>query len=217
MHGSQQRSLKLACTRRTHADDAASVSLLQWLFAQTRLFPSTIAALIDAAPMLGLSPLFSCYWLALLAALQDPRLKRAGSGVLHGVKPLKALCAVFTRVSPWYVQLARPPAMMDRGPWSYDWAPPMPQLQRELTACVIVTVCLDDADRFPKEADIVQAVGRAEQLRASAAWQQLRIDLARSHDKLDAALTADHVAGLAAILALVASSALDLKPPAALA
>jgi hypothetical protein len=177
------------------------------------LFPSTTVALLDAAPLLGLSPLFTCYWLALIAAVQAPRRDSHAasnasdtrpekkpskpSHVLQGVKPLKALCAVFVRVSSWYNALARPP---QRGPWSYDWAPPMPQLRRELSACIIIVLCLDDAERLPKAADFTRAVQRAELLQASAAWQQLELDLRRSHAQLDAAPTAEHVAVLAQIL-----------------
>jgi hypothetical protein len=183
----------------------------QWSYFQARLFPSSIAALLDAAPLLGLSPLFSCYWLALMAGLQEPRREpRTGPGVLHGVKPLKALCAIFTRVSSWYGRLARPSAT-DRGPWSYDWAPPMPQLQRELSACVIVALCLDNADRLPKDDDIQQAVLRVERVQAAAGWQELQQALSHSHMLLDAALTAKHVAALATSLVAIAQ---HLKPPA---
>jgi len=69
-----------------------------------RLSASSLVALLDVAPMLGLCPLLSCYCLALLAELQQTESKSAKSAALHGARQLKALCTIFTRLSTWYQQ-----------------------------------------------------------------------------------------------------------------
>lgn len=156
-------------------------------------------ALIDIAPLLGLAPLLSCYCLALVAALQEPQSKHR-CGVLHGVKHLKALFTVFTRTCSWYEELRH------RGPWKYEWQPPMARLQRDLSASFIVTVCLEEPERIPEHADIARAVRQAEEMQAAPQWQQLALRLQAAHAQLDAALTAEHVAALALVLAQAASS-----------
>jgi hypothetical protein len=149
--------------------------------------------------MLGLAPLFSCYCLALVAALQQPR-ENHRSGVLHGVKALKAMCTIFTRLSLWHGELRH------RGPWSYEWAPPMAQLTRDFSASFLVAICLEKPECLPEEQDIQTAITHAEKMQAqhSARWQQLQADLSSKHTQLDELLSAEHVAELASVLAEMA-------------
>lgn len=158
-------------------------------------------ALLDAAPLLGLVPRFCCYFLALLAALQCVSLKtkKKGTGVLHGVKALKALCVVFTRLSSWYGTLAQ------AGPWQYQWDPPMRQLQRILSACVLITLCLPDAAHLPTDDALMQAAQQVDRIqRNSAEWKSL-VD---AHAQLDATPTVNQVSVLAAALAQAAAPAM---------
>ena len=186
---------------------ACLIVSVQWSFAQEHLYPSTFVGLIDVAPVLGLAPLFSCYFFALVAMLQQPCAPAGSSGskqrrcgVLHGVKSLKSLCTIFTRVSLWYSELRL------RGPWKYDWAPPMPRLVRDLSASFLVFLCLAQPELLPEEEDVEKAIARVEQAQATSAtaWQQLQADLAMAHGLLDAALTAQHVTALAAVLSRAA-------------
>lgn len=170
---------------------------MQWCFSQDRLIPSSFAALLDAAPLLALSPLFCCYCFALVAALQELR-----SSVVHSAKALKAMCSVFTYLSS-YTQLA------ERGPWSYDWASELPQLRRELSTSILVAWCLDSPEHIPKEAHIRQAVEQAErsfrQHSMQAAQQQrtMQSRLQDAHRQLDTALSIQHVVELATVLSEV--------------
>jgi len=142
-----------------------------------------------------------------VAALQEPRVNHR-CGVLHGVKHLKALFTIFTRTSSWCSD------MRHRGPWQYEWEPPMARLQRDLSASFIVTMCLEEQERIPEDADIARAVKQAGEMQAAPQWQQLQSLLQKAHAQLDAALSADHVAALAAVLAQVATSGAQLKSKA---
>jgi hypothetical protein len=150
--------------------------------------------------MLGLVPLFSCYCLALVAALQQPHEKHR-SGVLHGVKSLKAMCTIFTRLSLWHAEL------LHRGPWSYEWAPPMAQLMRDFSASFLVALCLEEPERIPEQEDVRKAVVQAARVQAAdpEQWQQLKAELAKHHAQLDGHLTAEHVEALAVVMARAAT------------
>jgi hypothetical protein len=178
---------------------------LQWAYSQSHLSPSTFVGLIDVAPLLGLVPLFCCFCFALVAALQQPRGKQR-SGVLHGVKSLKALCTIFTHISAWYGELRY------QGPWAYEWTPPMAQLMRDWSASFILSICLDEPERIPDEADVQKAIAQAEQRRQAAPdqWQQAQQALAERLAQLDVKLAADviktdEVVELAAALARIAA------------
>ena len=164
--------------------------IAQWLgsIASGRLSASSLVGMLDVAPLLAQSPLFSCYCLSLLAALQRV-------GVLHGVKPLKALCSVFMAFSPWYRECR------SRGPWAYDWRPPMPQLVRDLSRSFLVFVCLDNPSLLPDAASIAAASQTAQARASDPHWQEAYQDkLARAHAQLDAELSQEHVDALAGTL-----------------
>ena len=90
----------------------------------------------------------------------------------------------------------------------------MARLQRDLSASFIVTMCLEEQERIPEDADIARAVKQAGEMQAAPQWQQLQSLLQKAHAQLDAALSADHVAALAAVLAQVATSGAQLKSKA---
>ena len=121
--------------------------------------------------------------------------------MLHGVKSLKAVCTIFKCVSTWHGELRH------RGPWSFDWTPPMAQLVRDWSASFIVSVCLDEPERIPEDADVEKAVVRAEKKEAAdpARWRKLQVELADAHAQLDAALSLEHIQALAAVLARMVS------------
>jgi hypothetical protein len=144
--------------------------------------------MLDVAPLLAQSPLFSCYCLSLLAALQRV-------GVLHGVKPLKALCSVFMAFSPWYRECR------SRGPWAYDWRPPMPQLVRDFTSSFLVFLFLDKPSLLPDAASIDAASLQAQAQAESPHWKQAhQAKLATAHAQLDAELSQANVDALASVL-----------------
>lgn len=129
------------------------------------------------------------------------------TGVLHGVKPLKAWCTVFSRISSWYGILRH------GGPWQYDLEPRpaiAAQIQRDFSSSFVVTLCLEEPERIPDKADIAAAVGKAEQLQRLSDWQQLRTRLAQAHANLDTEATVQHVTALAAVLAEAAIHAKKL-------
>jgi hypothetical protein len=159
-----------------------------------RLAPSTLVGLIDFAPMFGLSPLFTCYCISLVAALQQKR-------VLSGVKQLKAFCTIFMQTSEWHRALCR------RGPWNYEWDPPMRTLVRELSACFLLFTCLKNPDLLPVDSALISAHTRAGTLSDRADWKKFQQDLALKHAHLDAALTATNIAALADVLASMSTVA----------
>jgi hypothetical protein len=162
------------------------------------------------APLLSLAPLLSCYCFALSAALQQPQEHQRR--VLHGVKSLKAVCTIFKRLSTWHGELRH------RGPWNYDWAPPMAQLVRDWSASFIIAVCLDEPERIPEDEDVHKALAHAEQKQAAdpARWRKLQVELADAHAQLDAALSRVHIQALAAVLArMVLFMTLPTKQPQA--
>jgi hypothetical protein len=166
----------------------------QWRFSQERIFPSTFVALIDLAPLLSLAPLFSCYCFTLSAALQHPR--EHHRRVLHGAKLLKMVCTIFTRISTWHGQLRH------RGPWSFDWTPPMAQLMRDWSASLLVAVCLEESERIPEDEDVHKALAHAErrQVADPTRWRKLQVELADAHAQLDATLSSEHIQTLAGVL-----------------
>jgi hypothetical protein len=133
------------------------------------------------APLLPLAPLLACYCLALVAALQS-------QGAVHGVKQIKALCAIFLHTSAWYRAQRR------RGPWSFDWAPPMPQLVRELSSSVLAFKHLANPSLLPDEAAIAMA-------RIKGQCDSAQQPLEYLHTNLDASLTVDNIRALAEMLA----------------
>jgi len=146
--------------------------------------------MLDVAPLLAQSPLFTCYCLSLLAALQR-------EGVLHGVKPLKALCSVFMARSAWYYECR------SRGPWAYDWRPPLPQMVRDFTSSFLVFLCLDSPTLLPDAASIAAASQQAQA--DSAQWMQAHQQkMANAHAQLDVELSQANVDALASVLKAVA-------------
>jgi len=159
---------------------------------------------LDVAPLLGLAPPFCCYCFALLAALQDLQsCADYRSGVVHSVRALKAMCSVLSR-RPSYELLVH------RGPWSYEWAPPMAQLQRDLSSSILAAWCLQEPEHIPKEAAVLQAVQQVDNMPAGDTWQQLQARLQQVHAQLDAALTTELVEQLAQVLSNIA---VQLRPP----
>ena len=174
------------------------------MYAQVHLVPNSLAAVLDAAPLLGLAPLFCCYTFALLAALQELRSHADyRSGVVHSAKALKAMCSVLSRRPPYEL-------LVRRGPWSYEWAPPMAQLQRDLSSSILAAWCLQEPEHIPKEADVLQAVQQVDNMPAGDTWQQLQARLEQAHAQLDVALTTYAVIQLAKVLSAMAA---QLKPP----
>jgi len=150
--------------------------------------------MLDVAPLLAQSPLFTCYCLSLLAALQRV-------GVLHGVKPLKALCSVFMAFSSWYRECR------SRGPWAYDWHPPMPQMVRDVTCSFLVFLFLDNPTLLPDAATIAAASDKAQAQAGSPEWKQAyQAKLAHAHAQLDAELSQANVDALAFVLKSVTDS-----------
>jgi hypothetical protein len=143
---------------------------------------------LDVAPQLPLAPLLTCYTLALVAALQ--RLK-----AVHGVKQIKTLCAIFMHSSVWYH------AQRHRGPWSFDWAPPMPQLVRELSVSVLAFSCLERPSLLPDEATAAGAIASVSRFAARHNWRNEHQELDRQHAQLDNALSVAHLLELAQTLA----------------
>jgi hypothetical protein len=199
-----------ACTRRRACNTAHPVACVlcvrsQWNTSQERLFPTTFVSLIDVAPMFGLVPLFVCYSLALVAALQQLRSRERG--VLHGVKSLKTMCTILMSVSSWHQELCH------RGPWRYDWTPPMAQLVREFSASYLVTSFLEEPERLPNKNSMHKAM--AELLKSSAEhadeWRQLLKDLESKHAQLDTGLSLQHIEALAVVLARLTSMASACK------
>lgn len=175
--------------------------MLQWQFAQKELYPTTLVALIDVAPMVGLVPRFTCYCLALAAALQETPHPGRRCGLLHGAKHVKVWCTVFVRTSPWYAELRH------RGPWSYDWQPDMPRLRRFLSACFIVTACLEEEEKIPSDDDIEAAVQHGQNISSTKEqWPQLEAELSAAHAQLDEAFTGESIAALAKVLARMTAS-----------
>jgi len=160
----------------------------QWVSAVDELSPSTLAGMIDVAPLLPLAPLLACYCFALVAALQS-------QGVVHGAKQVKALCAIFLHTSAWYR------AQRLRGPWSFDWAPPMPQLVRELSVGVLAFSCLRQPSLLPDEAQAASAVAEVRRFAARHDWRTQQQALAQQHAQLDAAPSAANLRQLAKVLA----------------
>jgi uncharacterized membrane protein len=158
------------------------------------LSPSTLAGIIDVAPLLPLAPLLACYCFALVAALQS-------RGVVHGAKQIKALCAIFLHTSAWYR------AQRLRGPWSFDWAPPMPQLVRELSVSVLAFSCLRQPSLLPDEARAVSALAEVGRFAARHDWPTQQQALARQHALLDSALSTANLLKLATMLADLCNSA----------
>jgi hypothetical protein len=158
---------------------------------------------LDVAPQLALSPLLTCYCFALVAALQ---LLKA----LHGVKQVKALCAIFMHTSLWYR------AQRERAaPWSFDWAPPMPQLVRELSVSVLAFSCLDNPALLPGEAQVAAAMAGASKFAARTTWPTEQHALARQHAQLDADLSPTHVLELAQTLAHLCNKVKEPAPASA--
>lgn len=151
-------------------------------------------SLFDVAPLLGLVPLFSCYSLAFMAALQQT----TGTRTLHGPKPFKGVFAIFLRRSHWYRQLCH------SGPWLYEWNPPMAQLIRQLSASFLLFACLDNPLLMPDEADIDRAADTLRTLTKRTEWIGLQQTLAQQHARLDALLTPSNTNALAQTLANMA-------------
>lgn len=149
-------------------------------------------SLFDVAPLLSLVPLFSCYCLAFMAALQQT----VGTRTLHGPKPFKGLCAIFIRRSLWYQQLRH------AGPWCYEWKPPTAQLTRELSASFLLFACLDNPLLMPDEADIDRAAValHAIALAKRAEWRAMQQTLAQQHARLDTLLAPSAIMALAQTL-----------------
>jgi hypothetical protein len=176
----------------------------QWNFAQERISPRTFVALLDVAPLLGLVPSLCCYCFALSAALQHPREHQRR--MLHGAKLLRAVCTIFTRISIWYGELRH------RGPWSFDWQPPMAQVVRDWSSSLLVAVCLEDSERIPEDADVEQALAHVEKKQAAGteAWRTLQAKLRGAHAQLDASLSSQRIQTLADVLACMVA---ELFPP----
>jgi len=157
---------------------------------------------LDVAPHLALSPLLTCYCFALVAALQLLK-------VLHGVKQVKALCAIFMHTSVWYR------AQRERAnPWSFDWAPPMPQLMRELSVSVLAFSCLDNPTLLPGETQAATAMAGAMRFVALPTWSTEQHALVRQHAQLDADMSPTHLLELAQTLANLCRSNVNSAAPA---
>ena len=167
---------------------------LQWSFCQKYLYPSTLAGLFDVAPLLSLVPLISCYCFAVSAALQQPQ--KHQRRLLHGVKELRAQSVIFKRISAYYSQLGH------RGPWRFDWAPPIAEVVRDWSASFIISVCLEQPEHLPEEGDIEMALARAESRQRTdpARWHELQVELRHAHAQIDAALCLKHIQELITVL-----------------
>jgi hypothetical protein len=153
-----------------------------------QLSASSFVGMLDVAPLLARSPLFTCYCLSLLAALQR-------EGVLHGVKPLKALCSVFMACSAWYRECR------SRGPWEYDWNPPMSQMVRDLTSSFLIFLFLDKPTLLPDAASIAAASAQAQIQVDSSQWIQAhQAKMASAHAQLDVELSQANVDELVKVL-----------------
>jgi len=170
------------------------VMRLQWTFCQKHLYPSTFVGLFDVAPLLSLVPLVSCYCFAVSAALQLPQ--KHQRRLLHGVKELRAQSVIFKRISAYYKQLGH------RGPWCFDWTPPIADVLRDWSASFIISVCLEQPELLPEEGDIEMAFALAESRQRTdpARWRELQVELCHAHTQIDAALCLVHIQALAAVL-----------------
>ena len=198
----EQTDCSCSCARAAHLVSPCAACAVQWSgsIASGRLSASSLVGTLDVAPLLAQSPLFTCYCLSLLAALQRV-------GVLHGVKPLKALCSVFMFCSSWYRECRL------RGPWAYDWHPPLPQMVRDLTSSFLIFLFLDNPTLLPDAASIATASQQAQAQANSSQWSQAHHDkMAHAHAQLDVMLSQANVDALANVLKGVARMHAILNP-----
>lgn len=172
------------------------------------MYPSTFAGLFDAAPMLSLSPLVSCFCFAVSAALHQPQ--EGQRRLLHGVKSLKAQCTIFKLISRWYTELCH------RGPWCFDWAPPVEDVLRDWSASFIISACLAAPERIPEEDDMQQALVQVESKQRAdpTRWRELQVELQHAHAQLAASLQPQRVQTLIAVLARIVSLVTAAQPEA---